>query len=38
MVYIERMNYYSVMKYNENLPIMTTMMDLEGLMLNEISQ
>ena len=31
------MEYYSVIK-NEILPIATTLMDLEGIMLSEVSQ
>ena len=30
--------HYSAIKKNEILPFMTTWMDLEGIMLNEISQ
>ena len=32
------MEYYSAIKKNEILPLATTWMDLEGIMLNEISQ
>ena len=32
------LEYYSVLKKNEILPIETTWMDLEGIMLSEISQ
>ena len=32
------MEYYSVIKKNEILPLVTTWMDLEGLSLSEISQ
>ena len=32
------MEYYSVVKKNENFPFATTWMDLEGVMLSEISQ
>ena len=32
------MEYYSAMKKNEILPLATTWMDLEGIMLSEISQ
>ena len=32
------MEYYSVIKKNEILPFVTTWMDLEGIMLSEISQ
>ena len=32
------MEYYSAIKTNEILPFVTTWMDLEGLMLSEISQ
>ena len=35
---IYTMNYYSAMKKNEILPFGTTWMDLEGIMLSEISQ
>ena len=37
VVYIRR-EYYSVIKKDEILPFATTWMDLEGIMLNEISQ
>ena len=33
-----KMEYYSAMKKNENLPFSTTWMDLEDIMLREISQ
>ena len=32
------MEYYSAIKKNENFPLATTWMDLEGFMLNEICQ
>ena len=32
------MEYYSAIEKNENLPFATTWMDLEGIMLREISQ
>ena len=32
------MQYYSVRKREHNLPLVATWMDLEGLMLSEISQ
>ena len=32
------MEYYSAIKKNEILPFATTQMDLEGIMLNEITQ
>ena len=32
------MEYYSAKKENDILPFMTTSMDLEGIMLNEIGQ
>ena len=32
------MEYYSAIKKNEILPFAATWMDLEGIMLNEISQ
>ena len=32
------MEYYSAIKKNEVLPFVTTWMDLEGIMLSEISQ
>ena len=35
-VYI--MKYYSAIKNNETLPLATTWMDMEGIMLSEISQ
>ena len=37
-IYIYTMDYYSAIKKNENLPFVTTWMDLEGIMLSEISQ
>ena len=36
--YIYTTEYYSVIKKNEILPSATTWMDLEGIMLSEISQ
>ena len=36
--HIEKMEYYSAIKKNEILPFTTTWMDLEGIMLGEISQ
>ena len=38
MWYICTMEYYSVIKKNEILPFATTWMELEGIMLSEISQ
>ena len=38
MWYTERMECYSTIKKNEILPFVTTWMDLEGTVLNEISQ
>ena len=38
MQYIYTMEYYSVIKKNEILPFATTEVDLEGIMLSEISQ
>ena len=38
MCYIYTMEYYSAMREKEILPFMTTWMDLEGIMLSEISQ
>ena len=35
---IYTMEYYSAIKKNEILPFVTTWMDLEGIMLSEISQ
>ena len=37
-MYIYTMEYYSAIKKNEILPFATTWMDLEGIMLSEISQ
>ena len=36
--YIYTMEYYSAIKKNEILPFATTWMELEGIMLSEISQ
>ena len=38
MWYIYTMEYYSVMKKNEMSPFATTWMEVEGIMLSEISQ
>ena len=38
MWYIYTMEYYSAIKKNENLSFATTWMDLEGIMLSEISE
>ena len=38
MWYIYTMKYYSAIKKNEILPFATTWMELEGIMLSEISQ
>ena len=38
MVYIYTIEYYSAIKKNEILPFAGTWMDLEGIMLSEISQ
>ena len=38
MWHIYTMEYYSAIKKNEILPFATTQMDLEGIMLSEISQ
>ena len=38
MWYIYRMEYYSTIKINEILPFVTTWLDPEGIILNEISQ
>ena len=38
MWYIYTMEYYSAIKRNEVLPFATTWMELEGIMLSEISQ
>ena len=37
-VYVYTMKYYSAIKKNEISPFATTWMDLEGIMLSEISQ
>ena len=37
MWYVYPMDYYSAMKRNEILPFVTTWMDLESIMLSEIS-
>ena len=37
MWYIYTIEYYSVIKKNENLPLAATCVDLEGIMLSEIS-
>ena len=38
MWYIYTMEYYSATKKNETLPFATTWMELEGILLSEISQ
>ena len=38
MWYISTMEYYSTIKKHENLPFVTTWMNLERIMLSEISQ
>ena len=38
MWYIDIIEYHSVMKKNEILPFATTWMELQGIMLSEISQ
>ena len=38
MIYAYTMEYYSAMRKKEILPFATTWMDLEGVMLTEISQ
>ena len=38
MVYIYTTEYYSARKKNEMFPFAATWMDLEGIMLSEISQ
>ena len=37
-IYIHVVEYYSAIKKNGTLPFVSTWMDLEGIMLNEISQ
>ena len=37
-IYIYTMEYYATIKRNEILPFVTTWMELEGIMLSEISQ
>ena len=37
-VYIHTMEYYSAIKKNEILPFATMWMELEGIMLSEVSQ
>ena len=37
-IYIYRIEYYSAVKMNEILPFATMQMDLESIMLSEISQ
>ena len=38
MVYIYTVEYYAAIKRNEILPFVTMWMELEGIMLSEISQ
>ena len=38
MWYVYTMEYYSAIKEDEIVPFATTWMDLEGIMLSEISQ
>ena len=38
MWYIYTMEYYSAIRRKQNLPFATTWMELEGIMLSEISQ
>ena len=38
MWYIHTTEYYSAIKKNEILPFATTLMELEGIMLSEVSQ
>ena len=37
-LYVYTMEYYSAIKKKEILPFVTTWMDLEGIMLSEITQ
>jgi len=38
VVHTHTMDYYSVIRKNKMLPLAATLMDLEGIMLSEISQ
>lgn len=38
MVHIHITEYYSAVKKNEILPLMTTWMDLEAIMINDVSE
>ena len=38
IIYIHTMEHYSAIKKNKILPFATTWMDLEGIMLREVSQ
>ena len=38
MLYTYTMEYYSAIKKDEMMPFTTTWLDLEGIMLNEVSQ
>ena len=38
MWYLYTMEYYSAIRKKQNLPFATTWMELEGIMLSEISQ
>lgn len=38
MVYLYTMNYYSAIKKDEMLPLVTKWIDPEGIMLSEVSQ